>query len=263
MQRFLNMAPKTSSGYPVPKSTAPPLEPHRALAADPSDPRTGCIWPCQGSHSNVKTGSNGSGTWQDCQVCALRVSYTPRQGTPAKHAAHVDPTVVMAALNKLETDLPNGQMPTADLVRMVIKLILSQKGLEARGPADQGGRHHREGEFDVRALPTDADQPRDPTDPIQCAAQQGREFGGPPDCGGVGLSEDHGGGTCPDISIVAGHGCGVDSGPNRSDGSQGIPAASSLSMSPAAHDVHNDLRLNPIRRWLPSLQSPLQCVLMQ
>ena len=38
-QRFLNMAPKTSSGYPVPKSTAPPLEPHRALPADPSDPR--------------------------------------------------------------------------------------------------------------------------------------------------------------------------------------------------------------------------------
>ena len=45
--------------------------------------------------------------------------------------AHVDPTVVMAALNKLEADLPNGQLPTAELVRMVIKLILSQKELEA------------------------------------------------------------------------------------------------------------------------------------
>ena len=125
------MAPKTSSGYPVPKNSAPPLEPQRALLADPGDPRTQCIWPCQGLHTNVKTGSNGSGTWQHCQVCALRVSYTPRQGTPEKHAAHVDPSVVMAALNKLETDLPNGQMPTADLVRMVIKLILSQKELDA------------------------------------------------------------------------------------------------------------------------------------
>ena len=45
--------------------------------------------------------------------------------------AHVDPTLVIAALNKLEANMPNGQMPTADLVRMVIKLILSQKELDA------------------------------------------------------------------------------------------------------------------------------------
>ena len=113
----------------------------------------------------------------------------------------------------------------------------------ARRSTDQGDSHHREVEPDDRALPADVVQSIGSTGNNQHGAQRGRELGGPFDCGGAGPSANYGGGTYPDISIVAGHGCGVDSGPNRSGSSQGTSASSPLSMSPAAHDVHNHLQV--------------------
>lgn len=91
------MSPKKKTnldenGYPSELKKKPPKEElydySRTQGVDPRDPRaTGS--PCLGHHVPAKpgrgsvTGSNKFATWTGCQVCQLRLSYTPAFGAHA------------------------------------------------------------------------------------------------------------------------------------------------------------------------------------
>ena len=101
------MGPKSKS-VAAPKSPSLPLEHDRALPADPRDPRSQSTWPCNGSHEHKTNGGNASGTWSDCATCGLRLSYIPRQGTPAKYMTQNAPEVIHQCPEDAEGALDRG-----------------------------------------------------------------------------------------------------------------------------------------------------------
>ena len=124
------MGPKSKS-VAAPKSPSLPLEHDRALPADPRDPRSQSTWPCNGSHEHKTNGGNASGTWSDCATCGLRLSYVPRQGTPAKYMTQNAPEVITNALKMLKEHLTEDQKPNASMVKTCIRLVESSMAMEA------------------------------------------------------------------------------------------------------------------------------------
>ncbi|CAL1129948.1 unnamed protein product, partial [Cladocopium goreaui] len=121
-----------SKSVAAPKSPSLPLEHDRALPADPRDPRSQSTWPCNGSHEHKTNGGNASGTWSDCATCGLRLSYIPRQGTPAKYMTQNAPEVITNALKMLKEHLTEDQKPNASMVKTCIRLVESSMAMEAR-----------------------------------------------------------------------------------------------------------------------------------
>ncbi|CAL1161664.1 unnamed protein product, partial [Cladocopium goreaui] len=115
----------------APKSPSLPLEHDRALPADPRDPRSQSTWPCNGSHEHKTNGGNASGIWSDCATCGLRMSYIPRQGTPAKYMTQNAPEVITNALKMLKEHLTEDQKPNASMVKTCIRLVESSMAIEA------------------------------------------------------------------------------------------------------------------------------------
>ena len=104
---------KSSKGY----KTSTPLDPERRQGHDLKDPRAQpSCWPCHGKHEPSVTGSNAHGSWAKCAVCALRIEYIPRQGSPASSVVRKDHTFVQKALEMIQAEIPKGTKPTYEMV---------------------------------------------------------------------------------------------------------------------------------------------------
>ena len=82
----------------------------RTAGPDPRDPRLEGP-PCNGNHQIAKayrgspTGSNGHAAWTGCEVCKLRLSYTPRFGAHALYrAAGALPADVQTKVREMGND---------------------------------------------------------------------------------------------------------------------------------------------------------------
>ncbi|CAE7373259.1 RE1 [Symbiodinium necroappetens] len=84
-----NQAPSASKQR-GPKKQADPLDEERSEGPDPRDPRAKGS-PCYGNHRVAKaykgsvSGANQFGSWTGCEVCKIRLSYTPRMGCHGIH----------------------------------------------------------------------------------------------------------------------------------------------------------------------------------
>ena len=113
----------------APKAKAKPLDPTRAVKADPRDPRTSRKnWPCYGQHQprSAQSNQHGQWTWIHCSVCDLRIIYTPRVGSDAQHT--VDRPSATRTTSSLELRaLLGGAVPTSAIFRaMLSKLIVEE-----------------------------------------------------------------------------------------------------------------------------------------
>ena len=104
---------KPSKGYKTPT----PLDPKRRQGHDLKDPRAQpSCWPCLGKHEPSVTGSNARGSWAKRAVCALKIEYVPRQGSPASSVVHKGHTFAQKALEMLQAKIPKGAKPTYEMV---------------------------------------------------------------------------------------------------------------------------------------------------
>ena len=90
------------------KKVSDPLDEDRSEGPDPRDPRAKGS-PCYGNHKVAKaykgsvSGSNQYGSWTGCEVCKLRLSYTPRMGC---HGIHRKSAPLAADVKAIHEDLP-------------------------------------------------------------------------------------------------------------------------------------------------------------
>ena len=90
------------------KKVSDPLDEDRSEGPDPRDPRARGS-PCYGNHKVAKaykgsvSGSNQYGSWTGCEVCKLRLSYTPRMGG---HGIHRKSAPLAADVKAIHEDLP-------------------------------------------------------------------------------------------------------------------------------------------------------------
>ena len=120
--------PIKAKGY----QKANPVDPDRTTLQDLQDPRSEVsCWPCNGKHTPSINGGNASGTWVKCSVCALRVQYTPRTGSPGSLTMKADPTFVKGALEFLQSKMRADQLPNHNLVEKAYALMECQDRLMA------------------------------------------------------------------------------------------------------------------------------------
>ncbi|CAK9007573.1 unnamed protein product [Durusdinium trenchii] len=112
--------------------TATPLDPERRQGHDLKDPRAQpSCWPCLGKHVPSVTGSNAHGSWAKCAVCALRVEYIPRQGSPASSVVHKDHTFVDKALSMIQEGIPKGTLPDYEMVEKTYDYVEAMDKIRA------------------------------------------------------------------------------------------------------------------------------------
>lgn len=120
--------PLKDKGY----KKASPVDPDRKTLQDLQDPRSEVsCWPCNGRHTPSINGGNASGTWVKCSVCALRVQYTPRAGSPGSLTMKADPIFVKGALEFLQSEMRADQLPNYNLVEKAYALMECQDRLTA------------------------------------------------------------------------------------------------------------------------------------
>lgn len=135
------MAPKTLTPADVeamvkqvtittPKKEPPaPFDVTRVNYADPRDPRCQSHqWPCYNNHLPSKPLANPHGQWVDCQVCHLRLKYTPREGKHGDTTRNDSPAMVQKMLDQLEP-LMKGYQPTKEICRAMFKKIEAEESL--------------------------------------------------------------------------------------------------------------------------------------
>eukprot|EP00435_Cladocopium_sp_Y103_P031210 s50_g7.t2 len=111
---------------------ASPVDPDRKTLQDLQDPRSEVsCWPCKGKHTPSINGGNASGTWVKCSVCALRVQYTPRAGSPGSSTMKADQTFVKGALEFLQSEMRADQLPNYKIVEQAYALMECQDRLIA------------------------------------------------------------------------------------------------------------------------------------
>ena len=94
-----------------------------------NDPRTKEEqWPCYGSHIPGTARANPHGEWVDCAVCALRLMYTPRVGSPGNSARNENPGLVSRMLEELEP-LMKGHTPNQTICQAMFKKIEAEEVL--------------------------------------------------------------------------------------------------------------------------------------
>ena len=122
------MAQETTKGKSKGQTSSVPLQAHRAVGPDLRDPRcSGECWPCFGSHRPSKPASNGSAQWTECAVCALRLSYVPRQGAAAEFSKVHNPSNVKLAMQKVQQAVVPPALPTARLVKAMMEAVVAEE----------------------------------------------------------------------------------------------------------------------------------------
>ncbi|CAE7227772.1 unnamed protein product, partial [Symbiodinium sp. CCMP2456] len=95
------------------KQRARSLDINRSMKMDPWDPRSSPkCWPCYGRHLADKPQANQWGQWVHCQVCNLRILYTPRKGALANNTLTYNAAMVKKMLSQLKP-LLGDRKPTA------------------------------------------------------------------------------------------------------------------------------------------------------
>ena len=122
------MAAKAKS---LPITSQRELDPERTLEADPRDPRMSrSQWPCRGAHVQGKPQSNKWAQWITCERCALRLQYTPKQGSPATNVSHPNPKMVEHALRDLRELLPEDMEPNESLFKAAFEKVVAEERLK-------------------------------------------------------------------------------------------------------------------------------------
>ncbi|CAE7822031.1 unnamed protein product, partial [Symbiodinium sp. CCMP2456] len=112
------------------KPRARSLDLNRSMKADPRDPRSSPkCWPCYGRHQPDKPQANQWGQWVHCQVCNLRILYTPRKGAPANHTVTHNAAMVKKMLTQLKP-LLGDRKPTARVCLHMFAKITAEEVLE-------------------------------------------------------------------------------------------------------------------------------------
>ena len=111
------------------KACARPLDPERTMPYDPRDPRASpATWPCNGKHVEGNPQGNPHGAWATCEVCALRLWYQPRKGSPSNHTMVNNAAMVQKALTLLQPML-RGALPTEEIVKAMLDKITAEEKL--------------------------------------------------------------------------------------------------------------------------------------
>ena len=103
----------------------PPLDFSKRQQLDPRDPRVSdSCWPCLGSHRPSAMKSNQYAGWKECEKCALRLEYVPREACTGKYEQKVNPDVVAAAMQSLKQHCEeSGVPPTTKLAKAMIQKV--------------------------------------------------------------------------------------------------------------------------------------------
>lgn len=108
------------------KKKARSPDPSRRMKADPRDPRCDPQqWPCYGKHQPGAPQSNLHGEWIHCEVCNLRLLYTPRKGSPANSTATNNGPMVKLMLRELQ-HLLGTTRPTAKVCHHMMNKITAE-----------------------------------------------------------------------------------------------------------------------------------------
>ncbi|CAE7260736.1 unnamed protein product [Symbiodinium sp. CCMP2592] len=78
---------------------------------------------------NVHVGSNRYGMWEECEVCALRLKYTPREGAPSSDTKVENAVTVQRAMALLREDLKDGK-PDRELVKVALEMEYAKNRYE-------------------------------------------------------------------------------------------------------------------------------------
>ncbi|CAK9112453.1 unnamed protein product [Durusdinium trenchii] len=119
----------TSNETPAPETFSAGMQ---LQGHDLKDPRAQpSCWPCLGKHVPSVTGSNAHGSWAKCAVCALRVEYIPRQGSPASSVVHKGHTFVDKALSMIQEGIPKGTLPDYEMVEKTYDYVEAMDKIRA------------------------------------------------------------------------------------------------------------------------------------
>ncbi|CAK9118545.1 unnamed protein product [Durusdinium trenchii] len=119
----------TSNETPAPETFTAGMQ---LQGHDVKDPRAQpSCWPCLGKHVPSVTGSNAHGSWAKCAVCALRMEYIPRQGSPASSVVHKDHTFVAKALTMIQEGIPKGTLPGYEMVEKTYDYVEAMDKIRA------------------------------------------------------------------------------------------------------------------------------------
>lgn len=124
------MTQDTEEGYKTNvKGSTRPFDPSRRMTMDPRDPRSqDNQWPCFAHHTPGNWKSNPHGRWQHCTVCAVRLAYEPRVGSPANSTKCFNAEMVKRMLAELEKLLPT-TMPNEEACMAMMKKIEADETL--------------------------------------------------------------------------------------------------------------------------------------